>query len=153
MRGDGIHTATTADVAELADLHRRSSLVYDDTRDALLSRPELFGVSAVALDDGHVRILVRRGRIIGFATLLPGEDGSGELDDLFVDPDYLRQGFGRALIDDAKASAQKCGALRIEVTANANSAAIYRKLGFVGEREVVTRLGHGLRMSLDLSDA
>lgn len=153
MRGDGIYTATTADAAELAGLHRRSSLVDDDTREALLSRPELFGVPLVALDAGCVRILVRCGRIIGFATLLPGEDRSGELEDLFVDPDYMRQGFGRALIDDAMASARKRGAVRIEVTANPNALAFYRKVGFVGEREVVMQFGHGLRMSLDLPGA
>jgi len=150
VRFDGIHTATATDAAELATLHRRSSLVYEDTREILLNRPDLFGVSPAALDAGHVRVVVRASRIVAFATLIPKDGQTGELEDLFVDPEYMREGLGRALIGDALAGAQRQGAQRIEVTANPNALAFYTALGFVAEGKVDMEFGVGWRMSLEV---
>jgi ribosomal protein S18 acetylase RimI-like enzyme len=149
VRADGIHTAKAADCAELADLHRRSSLVHEDTRELLLTRPDLFGVSPDAVHAGHVRVVIRAGRIVAFATLLPKDGGTFELEDLFVDPVSMRQGLGRALIEDAVARGQVHGGVeRIEVTANPNALAFYTAVGFVAEGKVDLEFGFGWRMSL-----
>lgn len=150
VRRDGIHTACPGDAAELAALHRRSSLVYEDTRELLLGRPGLFGVSPEALARGSVRIVVRDGRIAGFATLLPPQRGAAELEDLFVDPQCMRQGLGRALIEDAAACARARGVERIEVAANPNALAFYESVGFAGDERVPMEFGFGVRMSLDV---
>jgi GNAT superfamily N-acetyltransferase len=150
VRADGIHTATAADRGELAALHRRSSLVYDDTREVMLARPDLFGVSPAALDAGHVRVVVRDGRMVAFATLLPKDGGTGELEDLFVDPEWMRKGLGRALIGDAVERGQAEGIERIEVTANPNALLFYTAVGFVAEGTVSMEFGFGWRMSLEV---
>lgn len=148
MRPDGIHTATQADRAGLAELHRRASLIYEDTRVFLLERPDLFGVSRAALDAGRVRVVTRDGHIVAFATLLFGADGAGELEDLFVDPARWGQGLGRALIEDAMEDARAHGIARIDVTANSNALGFYEKLGFVAIGSVSTEFGAGARMSV-----
>jgi ribosomal protein S18 acetylase RimI-like enzyme len=146
-----IETATAADSDELADLHRRSSLVHEETREILLARPDLFGVSPAALEAGHVRVVRRDGRILGFATLLPAANGTGELDDIFVDPDHMRRGIGRALMADVMARARTQGIRRIEVDANPGALAFYEAVGFavMGRKEM--EFGFAWRLWLDVS--
>ena len=150
MKGYEIRVAVAADADVLKDLHRQSSLVYEDTRAILIAHPEIFGVSDAAIRAGHVRVLVSDGRIVAFSTVIPRPDGTGEMEDLFVEPKSMRQGLGRELIDDAIAIARTRGLQRIEVTANPNAMAFYAKVGFVLDGEVPTEFGSGSRMHLDL---
>lgn len=120
--------------------------MYDDTRDALLAHPEVFGVSPASINAGHIRVLTRSGQIVGFATLTPRAPGVGELEDLFVDPDYTQQGLGRMLVADAIACAPGMGIKRVEVTANPNATAFYEKVGFVVIGRSDTQFGPGWRM-------
>lgn len=143
---NSIRNATQSDRAALTELHRRSSLIYEDNRAALLAHPELFGVSAESIKAGHIRVLTRSGQIVGFATLIPRAPGVGELEDLFVDPDYTHQGLGRMLVADAVARAPAMGIKRVEVTANPNATAFYEKVGFVVTGRSDTQLGPGWRM-------
>ena len=150
--GDAIRSAVLNDGQALTLLHQRSSLVHEDTRATLLAHPELFGVSPAALTSGYVRLVIRDAEIVAFATLIPRADGAGELEDLFVDPDSMRQGLGSALMADTISIARERGLHRIEVTANPNVLAFYRRVGFVADGEMPTQFGMGPRMHLDLGD-
>jgi len=86
---------------------------------------------------------------VGFATWL-GVGDVVELEDLFVDPEWMGQGAGRALVQDLVAIARKRGARRIEVTANPHALAFYEKAGFVAGREIETRFGPAPRMHLQI---
>ncbi len=131
----------------LRELFRRSSLSNDGDRAALLAHPEALELSALGVEEGRTRVAVADGRIAGFATLL-----GSELEDLFVDPGWMRRGIGRALVADAVAVARAQGLERIEVTANDHALAFYESVGFVLEGTVETELGPtgltGLRMSM-----
>ncbi|MGN6172171.1 MAG: GNAT family N-acetyltransferase, partial [Streptosporangiaceae bacterium] len=74
-----------------------------------------------------------------------------ELEDLFVDPEWMGQGAGRALVQDLVAIARQRGVRRIEVTANPHALAFYEKAGFVVGREVGTRFGPAPRMHLQVA--
>lgn len=52
-----------------------------------------------------------------------------ELDCLWVDPPYIGQGIGRALVIDALARARQAGLGQLMVVADPNAAGFYRKLG------------------------
>lgn len=134
----------------MTELQRRSSLIHEDTREVLLQRPDVFGVSAAALEAGWVRVCKSDGRIVGYATLIARDAESMELEDLFVDPDHMRRGIGRALMLDAVATARRRGARRIVVTANPNAMAFYAAVGFVARHETPTEFGPGWRMSFEL---
>src|ERR1039458_2626216 len=82
----------------LRDLFRRSSLSSAGVRMNLLANPDALELSDAAVNERRTRVAVAAdGRIIGFATCLIAGDAI-ELDDLFVDPGWMRQGAGRALV-------------------------------------------------------
>ena len=140
-----IRPAVPADADVLSDLFRRSSLANEGDREDLLAHPEALELSGLALEEGRTRVAVAGGRIVGFATLL----AAGELEDLFVDPDRMRRGIGRALVLDAVAVARAQGLERIEVTANGHALDFYESVGFVLDGTVETAFGRGSRMHLD----
>ena len=72
-----------------------------------------------------------------------------EIEDLFVDPEWMRQGIGRALVLDLLAIARGRGARRVEVTANQHALAFYENAGFTVSHDVETRFGQAPRMQRD----
>jgi len=148
-----LRTANARDLDALRDVYRRSSLSNASDRDALLAHPDALELAGDALDDGRTFVAVDDGRILGFATLGLGADGAVDLDDLFVDPDTMRQGIGRRLVAEAAARARTAGAVRIDVTANPDARAFYESVGFVEVGEAETRFGPAPRMSLEIREA
>jgi GNAT superfamily N-acetyltransferase len=145
-----IRDAVPADLAALQDVYRRSSLSNEGDRASLLANPDVLEFPGPAASDGRTRVAVAPdGRVAGFATSLVTGDAV-ELDDLFVDPGWMRQGAGRALVADAVTIARDRGIGRIEVTANPHALAFYEKAGFTAGHEVATRFGAGTRMHLDV---
>jgi GNAT superfamily N-acetyltransferase len=142
-----IRSAISADSLELADVYRRSSLSNAGDRAALLSHPDVLDYDDRALNDERVRVAVVDGRVVGFATLL-ATGRIGELEDLFVHPDWMRRGIGRALVLDAIAGARRQGLMRIDVTANRHAFGFYEKVGFATYGITQTTFGPGHRMSL-----
>ena len=139
-----IRVAALDDMPALREVFRRSSLSNDGDRDVLLAHPEALQFAALAVDEGRTRVAVTEDRLVGFATLL-----GSELEDLFVDPDWMRRGIGRTLVLDAIVTARAQGLKRIEVTANDHALAFYRRMGFVLDGTVATDFGPGSRMHLD----
>jgi GNAT superfamily N-acetyltransferase len=145
-----IRDASSEDLDVLGALFRRSSLVYEDGREALLAHPEVLVFSFPLHGDWACRVALDEGeRIIGFATALFA-GGRVELEDLFVDPDRMRQGVGRRLIADVEDLARRRGVNRIEVDANPRALGFYEKTGFVVDHVVQTQFGEGLRMHLSV---
>jgi GNAT superfamily N-acetyltransferase len=144
-----IREATSGDVAPLRQVFRRSSLSNDYDRPKLLAHPEVLELSDADVTDGRTRVAEVGGRVIGFATWL-GTGDVTEIEDLFVDPDWMRRGVGRALVQDLIALARRRGVRRVEVTGNPHARAFYERVGFTYDHQVDTPLGPGLRMHLDL---
>ena len=145
-----IRDAMPADLAALQDVYRRASLSNEGDRQTLLANPDALEFPGLGGDDRRTRVATADGRIAGFATSVPAGDVI-ELDDLFVDPSWMRQGAGRALVLDAVAIARELGAGRVEVTANPHALVFYGKAGFIADHEVQTRFGPGLRMHIDVT--
>ena len=133
----------------LRDVFRRSSLSNDGDRPNLLAHPDVLELSDLAVREGRTRAAVADGGIVGFATWLSAGDVF-ELEDLFVAPERMRQGIGRALVLDLIAIARGRGVRRVEVTANQHALAFYAKAGFVAGHDIETRFGPAPRMHLDL---
>jgi GNAT superfamily N-acetyltransferase len=85
------------------------------------------------------------GTPIGFSVVIPTDEHVRELDGLFVEPDHMRAGVGRALVEDAAARAAAASAACLEVTAGP-AQGFYEKVGFqlIGTAE--TRFGPAVRM-------
>lgn len=77
------------------------------------------------------------GIIVGFYGLTPLSPAEIELEALFVAPAYIGQGYGRALIEHAKATAKKLGAVALIIQGDPHAAPFYRAAGGqpTGQRE------------------
>jgi GNAT superfamily N-acetyltransferase len=144
-----IRDARPADVAAVSDVFRHSSLSNEGDRANLLAHPDTLEWAADPVGDGRTRVAVVEHRVVGFATTSPATDGL-ELDDLFVDPDWMRHGVGRALVDDVVATARRRNCRRITVTANEHALAFYERVGFVTHGFAETMFGPARRMTMEL---
>jgi ribosomal-protein-alanine N-acetyltransferase len=76
----------------------------------------------------HVVLAEISAQIAGFYGLI-SEGARAELDYLWVDPPYIGQGIGRALVDHARHAAASSGAERLEIIADPNAEGFYRRMG------------------------
>ena len=136
-------------MSELQAVFRRSSLSNAGDRENLLAHPETLEYSDEWVREGRTRVATHDGRVRGFATAVP-RGAVLELEDLFVDPEWMRRGIARALIDDIEARARTDGVRRFEVTANPHALDFYRAVGFVVDGPADVRFGLASRMQLDI---
>jgi GNAT superfamily N-acetyltransferase len=142
-----IRAAHASVVSALAVVYRRASLANSGDRETLLANPDAL---AFSLDPaGRTRVAAVDGDVVGFATLL-AVAGSGELEDLFVAPEWMGRGVGRALVLDAIAAARAARMPRIDVTANGHALGFYERVGFVLDGPAETQFGPAHRMHLDV---
>ena len=144
-----LRLAAMEDLPKLRDVCRRSSLSNEGDRASLLAHPDALEFSDRAVADGRVRVAVIDDRIVGFATVLVTGQ-IGELEDLFVDPDWMRRGIATELVRDALANAREQRVARIEVTANGHALAFYESVGFISDGISQTQFGPGHRMHVDV---
>ena len=138
-----IRSAVVDDVDTLRDVFRRASLTIEDDRNLIAAHPEW-----LVWDDAMLpfaRVAVVDGRIVGFASARPIDDFL-ELEDLFTDPDWMRQGVASILIEDIARRG-----VRVEVTANPHAIGFYESVGFVASGFANTEGGPAPRMRLDIS--
>jgi GNAT superfamily N-acetyltransferase len=135
-----LRAARPEEQADLVELQRRASLVWPEFRQQLLDRPEIIQLPIEQIHAGQVIVAERDGGRLGFAVVLPREDGQAELDGLFVEPDVWRGGIGRHLVAWAERYAASLGASSLHVTANPGALAFYEAVGFIYTGEAVTEL-------------
>ena len=111
--------------------------------------PEFLELSDAGVREGRTRLGVVDDRVVGFASLRGGPPAF-ELEDLFVDPDWMRRGVARALVADLSERAHIVGATCIEVDANPHAWAFYESAGFVSIGEAALEHGTGARMRLSV---
>ena len=83
----------------LADIYRRASLSNPGDRDRLLAHPEYLVLEPDGLAEGRTHVAEEDGSVVGFATWAETYDGGMELEDLFVDPKWMRRGIATALVN------------------------------------------------------
>jgi ribosomal protein S18 acetylase RimI-like enzyme len=147
-----IRDARPDEALALESLQRRASAVWEEYRAQLAAHPDAITPPHRAIAEGRVRVAVdESGHPLGFSVVQPIEDGRCELDDLFVEPDSMRRGVGRLLVDDVGARAAAGGASYVDVIANPNALGFYSRLGFEVTGQASTRFGDAPRMTLHLA--
>jgi GNAT superfamily N-acetyltransferase len=146
-----IRDARPVDLPALRSVFERASLSNAGDRAALQAHPDALEFSWPTAPSARCRVAfdVLDAGVVGFATTTE-VDGVVELVDLFVDPDRMRQGVARSLVDDVVAWARANSARRIGVDGNPHARGFYEAVGFVVEGEVSTEFGPGLRLGLIL---
>jgi GNAT superfamily N-acetyltransferase len=141
-----IRTAKATEAPVLEALQRRSSDVWEGYRAQLAANPDAIELPQSFIDNGWVRVAVDdRDTPIGFSVVLPNAGPVHEVDGLFVDPDRLSGGIGRALVEDLAARAAAHGAEALEVTAGP-AQGFYERVGFELIGAAQTRFGPAVRM-------
>lgn len=133
-----IRDAEATDMEDIQGVFRRASLSNENDRGLLQKHPEWLVLSDQGVREGRTRVAVDEdGDVAGFATHLIS-DGIAELEDLFVDPQRMRQGIAMALVLDIASRLHHLGFESLEVTANPHAMPFYEHLGFAADRIVNT---------------
>ena len=141
-----VRDAVPGEAAPLAELQRRASSVWESDRALLAARPDLIQPPHEAIAEGRVRVAAGTGgELLGFVVVVRGATVL-EIDDLFVEPEAMGRGIGRALVEDAVAAAAASGAEALEATINDNALGFYERVGFVTVGQAQTLLGPAPRM-------
>ena len=116
----------------LTDLCLRSKAVWGYS-DAFMQacRAELT-LTAEDLETSRLQVAEQAGRVIGVAQV-SASDGVAHLEKLFVEPEMMRSGAGRALLAWAKDVARALGATKMVIEADPDAAAFYRRMGAVDD--------------------
>ena len=145
-----IRDAEPTEAPALEALQRRSSDVWAEYREQLAAHPDAIELPRAFIDSGWVRVALDDGGTpVGFSVLIPGDDQVHELDGLFVEPEQMGRGVGRALVEDAVARASANHGARIEVTAGP-AQGFYERVGFETIGPAQTRFGPAVRMARGL---
>ena len=132
-----IRPARIDECESLADLARRSKASWGYDAGFMRACHDELGVSTVAVAAGSVFVAEWGGVVVGVHALEAANgDDEVELGLLFVEPAYLRRGFGAALLHHALATARARGYRRLLIQGDPHAAGFYRALGAVpvGER-------------------
>jgi GNAT superfamily N-acetyltransferase len=141
-----IRDATGDERAALEALQRRSSDIWEEYREQLAAHPDAIEFPQSFIENGWARVAVLGDDTpVGFSVVVPGRGGIHELDGLFVEPDQMRRGIGRLLVEDACQRARDSGADCLEVTVGP-AQSFYEKVGFEVVGTVETRFAPAVRM-------
>ena len=130
----------------LESIQRTSSLVWEDTRAALLAHPDACDIPLEHLSDGQCCVAEYDNVAIGFCIALPVDDEHLEIDGLFVEPAHWRQGIGRALLGFVEAEARAEQIKALQVIANPNALQFYQAFGFEITGDHATPFGPAFAM-------
>jgi GNAT superfamily N-acetyltransferase len=145
-----IRLGTPADLAAAEEVFRNASLSNEGDRENLLAHPEYLVLEPAGLAEGRTYVAEEDGVLAGFATW-SATPGGAELEDLFVDPAYMRRGIATALVARITDVLRARGVRQIEVIASLYAVGFYRAAGFTGAGPAQTDFGSALRMVLTVS--
>lgn len=125
-----VRPAVASEQKQLEALQWRASLNNPGDREALMANPDAIELPPQQIKSGGVFVAEADGSIIGFAAILPRDDGDSELDALFVEPKAWRQGVGRVLVEHCCSAARAGGATSLHVVGNPHAEGFYLACGF-----------------------
>lgn len=131
----------------------RASLANSEDGEQLLAHPEAVEGPREALARGVVVVAEHDGRPIGYASAVPAEASAFEIDGLFVEPEFWRQGVGGRLLAEALAALQAQGAAVVTVVAHPRALSVYESAGFQTIGPATTRFGPAVAMRRPLGEA
>ena len=130
---------------DLEELQHRASRTLPEYREQLDAYPEAIDLPLEQIERGQVVVAEGVDGVAGFAVVVI-DQGSAELDGVFVEPELWLRGVGSVLVEKAAHEARRAG-LSLTVVAAPAARDFYEKRGFSVEGDAETRFGPALRMS------
>ena len=140
-----IRLGVPADLPAVTGVYRRASLSNAGDRDHLLAHPEYLILGPEGLAEGRTQVAEEDGTVVGFATWIEA-GGTADLEDLFVDPVWMRRGIATALVNRIADVLRARGVRCLDVTANPHALGFYRAAGFTDCGVAETNFGTAPRM-------
>lgn len=143
-----IRKAQLSESKLLSSLALRSKAYWDYSKEFLSACCQELTYSQQDIQDNHFYVAEINHKVIGFFALEILSKGEIELAALFVDPAYVKQGYGRKLLDRAKLIARELKCKTIIIQGDPNAKSFYLKVGgkLIGERESASIPGRYLPM-------
>ena len=134
-----IRAARPIEASALTELALRSKAVWGYSTAFMEACKAEMALQPSSINDEHSQhwLIESNGAIAGFYVLEWLDGGDCELDALYVDPAFLRQGLGKRLLSHAKQRASDRGVKRLLIQSDPNAEAFYLAAGAkkIGERE------------------
>ena len=143
-----IRPARTDDHRHLEVLLRRASLATGEHAEDLLDHPDAMDIPVENL--ANAIVAEAGGVIVGFCTILPLSETVAEIDAVFVDPDFWRQGLGQQLVSAGAQIAVQAGVVGPNVVSGRYALPFYKALGFKRTGLEATRFGPAVRLTKTL---
>jgi len=126
-----LRPARPEEAEALSALMLRSKAHWGYDADFMANCVAVLTVSADKLSDGSYIVAVDGDDCLLGVTRIErlDEDGTFELDKLFIDPNAMGLGVGRALFDRSMEMAQAADAKRIEILSDPDAAPFYERMG------------------------
>jgi ribosomal protein S18 acetylase RimI-like enzyme len=130
-----IRAALEAEAPALSSLAMRSKAHWGYSTEALEQWRAQLAVSSADVRTKSVFVATLGTEVVGFYSLSPSQT-SWELDNLWVLPEFMHRGIGRALLEHALATASRGGAREVTVDADPNAESFYLEHGAIRRGEV-----------------
>lgn len=141
-----IRQARLSESELLSSLAWRSKAYWGYSAEFIRACRQELTYSPEDIQNNHFFVAEINNIVIGFFALERLSANEIELEALFVDPTYIKQGYGRQLIARAKLIARELGCTTIIIQGDPNTKNFYLKVGgkLVGERESASISGRYL---------
>ena len=134
-----LRTAQVEEAAALSALAFRSKAYWGYLAEFMQACKEelTYQPDALTAENVHFAVAELDTRIVGFYAIEQLTDTKAELEALFVEPDYIGKGVGRALMAHAKAMAIQLGVNELIIQSDPNAENFYLAAGgeIIGKRE------------------
>ena len=118
--------------AALTELCLRSKAVWGYDEEFMRACRRELTLTASIMQSSRLKVAEVGGHLAGVAQVtVKGQ--IAELDKLFVEPNLLRSGVGKALFDWATTIARDCGAATMAIDADPDAVGFYRRMGAVDD--------------------
>lgn len=143
-----IRKAEISEYELLSDLAIKSKAYWGYSKEFLEScRNELsYSQEDLSNSENYFAVAEIENRIVGFYALIPYEKHNLELEALFVDPEFIRKGIGKALLKDAEKIAVQKGVYELIIQGDPFAEKFYVESGCkkIGEKESLSIPGRFL---------
>jgi N-acetylglutamate synthase-like GNAT family acetyltransferase len=129
------------DFNKLTELAIRSKSYWNYNKEQIEDWRGELTISEKYILENNVYKLIRGKTLIGFYSYIVSKEKQVKLDFLFIEPEFISQGFGKMLLLDFLSRMKKYGYQKINVEADPNSEKFYLKFGF----QVIGKLESSIR--------
>ena len=132
-----IEKAKNIDKIELSELTVRSKAHWNYSSEQIEKWKDDLTISAEYIDKNEVYKLKEDDKLIGYYSFQSADCKKVKLDNIFIDPEFIRRGYGKILMNHFFKQVKNKGFENIYLDSDPNAEKFYQNLGFkvIGQLE------------------